>query len=132
MPTIVGGAGGNNIDAIKRYFTDKNVIQSISNGVGIPYDELIGGHYKLLLEPIAYFTFKGVKWAMKGELYTAARYFLESLGYEVIAIDFQNPQYSNRYNFLQPLIDALNQGEQSKAATRARDMRCLYCSLVIR
>ena len=64
MPTIVGGAGGNNIDAIKRYFTDKNVIQSISNGVGIPYDELIGGHYKLLLEPIAYFTFKGVKWAM--------------------------------------------------------------------
>jgi len=59
---------------------------------------------------------------MKGELYTAARYFLESLGYEVIAIDFQNPQYSNRYNFLQPLIDALNQGEQSKAATRARDM----------
>lgn len=59
---------------------------------------------------------------MKGELYTAARYFLESLGYEVIAIDFLNPQYSNRYNFLQPVIDALNQGEQAKAATRARDM----------
>jgi len=64
MPTIVGGAGGNNIEAIKRYFTDKYVIQSISNGVGIPYDDLTGGHYKLLLEPIAYFTFKGVKWAM--------------------------------------------------------------------
>jgi type IV secretion system protein VirD4 len=59
---------------------------------------------------------------MKGELYTAARYFLESLGYEVIAINFLNPQYSNRYNFLQPVIDALNQGQQANAATRARDM----------
>ncbi len=59
---------------------------------------------------------------MKGELYTAARYFLESLGYEVIAIDFLNPQLSNRYNFMQPLIDALNQGQVAKAATRARDM----------
>lgn len=59
---------------------------------------------------------------MKGELYTAARYFLESLGYEVIAIDFLNPQLSNRYNFMQPAIDALNQGQVAKAATRARDM----------
>ena len=50
---------------------------------------------------------------------------MESLGYEVIAIDFLNPQYSNRYNFLQPVIDALNQGEQAKAATRARDMAAI-------
>ena len=64
MPTIVGGAGGNNIDAIKRYFTKKVVLQSMSDGVGIPYENLTGGDYRLLLEPIAYFTFKGVKWAM--------------------------------------------------------------------
>ncbi len=64
MPTIVGGAGGNNIEAIKRYFTDKNVIESISGGIGVPYNDLTGGEYKLLLEPIAYFVFKGDKWAM--------------------------------------------------------------------
>ena len=64
MPTIIGGAGGSNIDAIRRYFTDKAVMQSISNGVGIPYDALTGGEYKLLLEPIAYFVFQGTKWAM--------------------------------------------------------------------
>ena len=64
MYTIVGGAGGNNIAAIRRYFTDKITMETISNGVGIPYDDLIGGEYRLLLEPIAYFTFKGVKWAM--------------------------------------------------------------------
>lgn len=64
MPTIVGGSGGNNINAIKRYFTSELIAKVISNGVGIPYDDLTGGHYKLLLEPIAYFTFKGTKWAM--------------------------------------------------------------------
>ena len=64
MPTIVGGAGGNNIEAIRRYFTEENCIRSIAGGIGVPYDDLTGGHYKLLLEPIAYFTFKGVKWAM--------------------------------------------------------------------
>ncbi len=64
MPTIVGGAGGNNIEAIKRYFTEENCIRAISGGIGVPYDDLIGGDYKLLLEPIAYFTFKGTKWAM--------------------------------------------------------------------
>ncbi len=64
IPTIVGGAGGNNIDAIRRYFTEENCIRAIAGGIGVPYDDLIGGEYKLLLEPIAYFTFKGVKWAM--------------------------------------------------------------------
>ncbi len=64
MPTIVGGSGGNNIAAIKRYFTDKGTIQNIFVRTGIPYEDLTGGDYKLLLEPIAYFTFQGTKWAM--------------------------------------------------------------------
>lgn len=59
---------------------------------------------------------------MKGELYLSTRYFLESKGYEVIVLDFDDPQYSNRYNFLQPTIDALNRGSTSKAITAARDM----------
>lgn len=59
---------------------------------------------------------------MKGELYLSSRYFLESRGYEVIVLDFEDPQYSNRYNFLQPTIDALNYVNLSKAITAARDM----------
>ena len=59
---------------------------------------------------------------MKGELYTDTRYFLEAMGYEVIALDFAKPQFSDRYNFLQPCIDALNCGETAKAVTAARDM----------
>jgi len=78
MPTIVGGAGGNNIEAIKRYFTETNRIKAIAGGTGIPYDSLIGGHYKLLLEPVAYFTFKGVKYAMTAT--EAAKYDVLSNG----------------------------------------------------
>lgn len=64
LPTIVGGAGGNSIAAIRLYFTDEVVIRKIALQSGIPYDDLIGGEYKLLLEPIAYFTFQGIKYAI--------------------------------------------------------------------
>lgn len=78
MPTIVGGSGGNDIAAIKRYFTDTGHLQSLANGTGIPYKSLTGGHYKLLLEPIAYFTFKGTKCAMTAT--EAAKYDVMSKG----------------------------------------------------
>ena len=58
---------------------------------------------------------------MKGELHAYTRPFLEALGYEVIAIDFASPRYSNRYNFLQPVIDALSLGDTSKAVSAMRD-----------
>ena len=64
LPTIVGGAGGNNITAIKSFFTDEVVVMKIALKAGISYDDLIGGEYKLLLEPVAYFTFQGIKYAM--------------------------------------------------------------------
>ncbi len=57
---------------------------------------------------------------MKGELFTDTRYFLESLGYEVLAIDFIQPRLSDRWNFLQPMIDASNRGDAPKMVTAAR------------
>lgn len=60
IPRIVSTDGKNNIEAIKSYFTDEQVIISIASKVGINYDVLINGEYKLLLEPIAYYTFQGV------------------------------------------------------------------------
>ena len=41
--------------------------------------------------------------------------FLESLGYKIITIDFRNPLKSSRYNFLQPVIDAVNKNDYRKA-----------------
>jgi hypothetical protein len=64
LPVIVNWTGGNNIDAIKTYFTDTGHLQEISDYIGISYDNLIGGNYKLLLEPIAYFKYQGIDYAM--------------------------------------------------------------------
>jgi len=51
----------------------------------------------------------------KSEIYHYTSEFLEKLGYEVIVIDFKSPQKSNRYNYLQPVIDALKAGDLRKA-----------------
>lgn len=60
MPRIVSTNGSSNIAAIKNYFTDEQVIRSIASITGMDFDILIGGDYKLLLEPMAYYTFQGV------------------------------------------------------------------------
>ena len=59
IPKIISTNGSNNIPAIKSYFTDEQVIRSIANITGMNYDILIGGEYKILLEPIAYYKFEG-------------------------------------------------------------------------
>lgn len=58
----------------------------------------------------------------KSELYLYTKPFLERLGYEVIAIDFVSPTKSNRYNFLQPVLDAVYAGNLAQAVTKAREI----------
>ena len=60
IPRIISANGKNNIEAIKSYFTDEQVIRVIAEQAGMDYDTLIGGEYKILLEPIAYYKFEGV------------------------------------------------------------------------
>lgn len=65
LPKIITTSSGNgNIAAIKSYFTDEQVIRSIANLTGMDFNVLINGQYRLLLEPIAYMTFGGIKYAM--------------------------------------------------------------------
>jgi len=61
----------------------------------------------------------------KGELYLYSKQCLEKLGYEVIAIDFIEPNKSNHYNFVQPVLDAVNEGDLSRAVTCAQDISTL-------
>ncbi len=63
----------------------------------------------------------------KAELYLYTYPFLERLGYEVISLDFRNPLKSDQYNFLQPVIDAVNLGDNALAVTRARDIATMLC-----
>lgn len=58
----------------------------------------------------------------KAELYQYTAPFLEKLGYDVICLDFKNPEKSSRYNLLQPIIDAVNQGETDEAEMYAWDI----------
>ena len=60
MPRIVSTSGSNNIAAIKSYFTDEQVIRSIAGLTGMDFTTLVGGDYKLLIEPFAFYKFEGV------------------------------------------------------------------------
>lgn len=58
----------------------------------------------------------------KGELYQYTKPYLEKLEYEVVSIDFKNPLKSQRYNFLQPVIDALDVDNIPAAIDSAWDL----------
>lgn len=50
----------------------------------------------------------------KGELYQYTYPFLKRMGYEDLAIDFKNPKRSIKYNFLQFIINAVEENDKSK------------------
>ena len=58
----------------------------------------------------------------KGELFCYTNEFLENLGYEVIALDFEEPEKSNSYNFLQNVIDYVNEGDMTRAIDSVEDI----------
>ncbi len=61
----------------------------------------------------------------KGELHNYTKPYLESLGYNVIALDFKDPYKSARYNFLQPIIDAIDNNDvdlAQKCATEVAEL----------
>lgn len=64
MPRIVSSNGSSNIAAIRSYFCREGTIRDIANATGLNYDTLINGKYKILLEPIAYFKYNSVMFAM--------------------------------------------------------------------
>lgn len=54
IPKIISTNGSNNIEAIKKYFCSEYIIKRIAEITGMNYDVLIGGQYKILLEPFAF------------------------------------------------------------------------------
>lgn len=64
LPTIISDGSGANIEAIRSYFTDEQVVKRIAEHTGFKYDDLTGGDYKLMLEPIMYITYNGIRTAM--------------------------------------------------------------------
>lgn len=59
---------------------------------------------------------------VKGEIYHYTHKFAESLGYRTIAIDLRYPKKSHHYNFLQPILDSLDEGDRAKAIDYTWDL----------
>ncbi len=65
LPKIIStGSNKASIAAIRSYFTDEQVIRAIAGYVGIDFDTLIGGDYKIVVEPLAYLCYNGQQFAM--------------------------------------------------------------------
>jgi type IV secretion system protein VirD4 len=59
---------------------------------------------------------------IKGELHNYGGSFLKKCGFNVYTLDFKNPLKSHCYNFLQPIIDAINAGQISQAVDFTWDL----------
>ena len=64
IPRIIRSGGRSNIEAVRRYFCSEYAAMMVADAAGFDYETLIGGEYKLFLEPIAYLTFMGQRYAM--------------------------------------------------------------------
>lgn len=51
----------------------------------------------------------------KGEIYLSTYPFLKRCGIETVVLNFENPTTGNHYNFLQPVIDAIDERDLPKA-----------------
>ncbi|MBR1455465.1 MAG: type IV secretory system conjugative DNA transfer family protein, partial [Lachnospiraceae bacterium] len=58
----------------------------------------------------------------KGELYQYTNKFVKKLGYEVVCLDFKNPDKSTRYNLLQPIIDSVNDYDIDRAINYTEEL----------
>jgi len=79
----------------------------------------------IVLQSIAFTALAGESMVvndMKGELAAYCTPYLKRLDYEVICLDFKSPLKSSRYNFLQPVIDAVNRGDTAKAVDLVWDI----------
>ena len=73
IPKIVTSASGHSsIEEIKRYFCSEYMVKLIAESTGIPFETLTNGEYKILLEPVAYVTYNGIRMAMTA---TEAAYY---------------------------------------------------------
>lgn len=58
----------------------------------------------------------------KGELYQMTSDFFNKLNYDVDVLDFKTPEKSDRYNFLQPIINAIDSNDIKKAEDLTWDL----------
>lgn len=63
---------------------------------------------------------------VKGEIYYFTHLLAELYGYKTYALDLRNPKKSIHYNFLQPILDALEEGDSAKAIDYTWDLVSVF------
>lgn len=96
LPRIISSKnlGQANIEEIKSYFTDEQVVKSIASMTGMEFETLTNGEYRLLIEPVIFVTFQGAKIAMtatEAALYDeqaggAVRTMLPTIGFQSLPL----------------------------------------------
>ena len=84
-----------------------------------------GKSRSIVLQSIAFTALAGESMLVndpKGELAAYCTPYLKRLGYEVILLDFKAPLKSSRYNFLQPVINAVTRKDNAKAVDLVWDI----------
>ncbi len=65
IPRIISGSVVTaSIEEVRAYFCREGTIRDIADVMGFSYEDLTGGEYKILLEPMAYFKYGGIIYAM--------------------------------------------------------------------
>jgi len=79
----------------------------------------------LLLQSIGFTALAGESIILsdpKGEIYDCVAPYLKNLGYKICCLNFKNPTKSQSYNFLQLVIDAVNEDDIPKAQSLVQDI----------
>ncbi|MEG0273163.1 MAG: type IV secretory system conjugative DNA transfer family protein [Hydrogenoanaerobacterium sp.] len=122
-PIIKGGGyvvGGQSSLLSNSFYYIKDDIHSVTVG-----GTRVGKTRYVVIEGICLMALAGesmINIDVKGELFLSTCAFLKRLGYNVYALDFVEPEKSDCYNFLQPVIDYLNDNEISKAQDATWDI----------
>lgn len=80
---------------------------------------------RILLETIWLQLMSGISVVVsdvKGEIYYYTKDYAEGRGYKTLAFDLRNPEKSIRYNFLQPILNALERNDRAKAIDYTWDL----------
>lgn len=65
LPKIIAtNSGTGSIEQIRNYFCDENVLRGISGYLSFNYDTMISGDYKLVIEPLSAFVYRGGAYVM--------------------------------------------------------------------
>ncbi len=119
------GAGGLAIDMHKEH--EKEVIRYVGENV---HSLILGstgaGKTRRILLPTLWLQIMAGKSVVisdvKGEIYYYTSQYAREKGYNILVFDLRSPNKSMRYNFLQPILDALERNDQSQAIDYTWDL----------